>query len=77
MLSALLYKMKCFFNRNDNLREDEAIDESYRKELMRIAPVSEEFYYVAPSGNLLLLEYFYMEILLVSMRKFTSKIVLN
>ncbi|KAG8195860.1 hypothetical protein JTE90_001099, partial [Oedothorax gibbosus] len=39
------------YDRNDNLREDETNDKSYRKELMNIAPVSEEFYYVAPSGT--------------------------
>ncbi|KAF8792087.1 Glutamyl-tRNA(Gln) amidotransferase subunit C like protein [Argiope bruennichi] len=39
------------YNWNENLRDDEPIDKSYRKELMEVCPSSEEFYYVAPLGT--------------------------
>ncbi|XP_042904378.1 glutamyl-tRNA(Gln) amidotransferase subunit C, mitochondrial [Parasteatoda tepidariorum] len=39
------------YDRNENLRNDEAKTNFNRKELMEIAPVSEEFYYVAPLGT--------------------------
>ncbi|GFS58713.1 glutamyl-tRNA(Gln) amidotransferase subunit C [Nephila pilipes] len=39
------------YDRNENLRDDEQVDKSYRKELMEICPTSEEFYYVAPLGT--------------------------
>ncbi|GBM74631.1 hypothetical protein AVEN_128311-1 [Araneus ventricosus] len=39
------------YNWNENLRNDEPTDKSYRKELMNVCPSSEEFYYVAPLGT--------------------------
>ncbi|GFU28057.1 glutamyl-tRNA(Gln) amidotransferase subunit C [Trichonephila clavipes] len=39
------------YDRNENLRDDKPVDKSYRKELMKICPTSEEFYYVAPLGT--------------------------
>ncbi|GIX86704.1 uncharacterized protein CDAR_260701 [Caerostris darwini] len=39
------------YERNENIRNDEATDKSYKKELMKVCPLSEEFYYVAPLGT--------------------------
>ncbi|XP_054724380.1 glutamyl-tRNA(Gln) amidotransferase subunit C, mitochondrial-like [Uloborus diversus] len=38
------------YERNKNLRDDVVLEASNREKLMKIAPVKEEFYYVAPPG---------------------------
>ncbi|XP_035216117.1 glutamyl-tRNA(Gln) amidotransferase subunit C, mitochondrial-like [Stegodyphus dumicola] len=39
------------YERNENLQADEVLQKSNREELMKAAPVTEEFYYVAPLGT--------------------------